>query len=408
MEPPDLDLSSGFETDRSVEPDGVGDGIPGQIAKCDEPRRAVPPGNGERAVSVFGQDDSSRQNVTVFAVQVEETRQLGKFVVPEQPGVPVDRRSERKTPVESLEDEIVFPEIQAGRKTHPMVFQAPGKTRRNFPGQGAGPMMGGRPTVGHEDVDISLDAFPQRDGCRAVGGAELHPMVLDDEIGTKNPAGFDGPAKEILFLRPQLPGHGIKLEGDEVVVPAERYEHVQARFFFLRSVAEAVGSHPHAQPAAEPGRLFDEGREAARKLGLELLGIQRSVMIGDETPDSGRIGAVIDVAHVERIDVELQAVFIMEPLEKLQIDKRLGFGRPLVLAVDPIKEMGLGGQKPARRPRDRGWGRAFLVIRPRVQGRAKQKKNQDRGPARARFHEDTRDGRIPTHASTFVSPVGDF
>ena len=221
-----------------------------------------------------------------------------------------------------------------------MILETPGEVRRQLPGQCPGPVVGGGPAVGHEDVDIGLDPFPERDALDPGGGAELHAMVLDDEVRAAGPAGLDGPAEDVLFLRPELAGHGVELEGDEIMVPAKRDEHVEARLLLVRRIAEAVGAHPDAQPAAETGRLLDEGIEAAGELRLELLGIQCPVVVRDEASDAGRVGPVIDVSHVEGIDVEGQAILVVEPLEEGHIDERLRLGRPFILAVDPIEIMG--------------------------------------------------------------------
>jgi hypothetical protein len=56
-----------------------------------------------------------------------------------------------------------------------------------------------------------------------------------------------------------------------------------------------------------------------------------------------RIGAVVDITHVKGIDVELQPELVMEPLKELHVQEGLGFCRALVLAVDPVEVVGLGG-----------------------------------------------------------------
>jgi hypothetical protein len=195
-------------------------------------------------------------------------------------------------------------------------------------------------------------------------------VVLDEKVRAIGPRGLDGPAEKALFLGPELAGHGVELEGDEVVVPAKRDKHIEAGLFLFGRVAESVGPHPDAHSTAETGRRLDQGGETAGELGFEFLGFQRPVMIRDEASDPRRVGSVIDVAHIERIDVEGQAVLVMEPQEEGHVDESLGLGRPFVLTVDPVEVVRPGRRELSRRARDRR--RGLILVPTRARSREEQ------------------------------------
>ena len=309
-------------------------------------------------------------------VQVPQAGELRDLVVPQEPRAAVDLGGQNQAAVEGLEHEVVLPEVQAGGQAHAVVLDQAIHARHEAPIERPGAVMDGGPRVAVEDVDVGLGALPQRGGGVGLGRAQVDPLVQHQEVGAVTAALRQGSGEDLLLLGPQAAGHPVELEHQEVVVAAQIDQHVGARALLLGGLAEAVGPQPDAQAAAEGGGLLHQRCEAARKLLPELPRVEGPAVVGDQPPDARRVGPVIHVAHVQGVDVELHAVLVVEPGPELQVDQRLGLGRALVLAVDPVEvvrarrgplvgpgeDLLRGGRlgDPERREQDREAGRGTM------------------------------------------------
>ena len=62
---------------------------------------------------ILWQNDAIHQDLLVFPCQIEDTGQFRVFIIPQEPGVPVNLRCQNQVSVENLQDQVIFPVIQA-------------------------------------------------------------------------------------------------------------------------------------------------------------------------------------------------------------------------------------------------------------------------------------------------------
>ena len=265
-------------------------------------------------------------------MQVEDTREFGVFVVAQEPRASVKLGREDHRAVEGLEDQVIFPVVEAGGKADPVVLGEAFELRRQTAVEGLGPVVGGGPVVGHVHVDVGLGSFPEERGHMGFGLPEIEPVVEHDEVGRVFPASLHEADEGLLLFIAELSADGIHFEKPELVVAAEAGQQVDAGFFLLRSIAETIGPEPDAEASAEAFGLFGEGTETLGKLLLEFPRFGRAIIVGR-----------IDGPGVEGVDVEGHAVFVAQPLEEREIGRRLRGHRSLVGIVDPGEVVRLGG-----------------------------------------------------------------
>ena len=189
--------------------------------------------------------------------------------------------------------------------------------------EGDGAIVGSRLIVAPPDVDVGF-AGPEFGGGVGKSFAEIQAVVQHDQVRGEFPAFLQHVDKGSLFFLAELAAHRVHFEEVEVVVPAQLDQHVGPRLFLLRRIAETVRSQPDTETATERFGLFGDRPETVRKLFLEALGIDAAVAARS-----------VDGSGVERVDVEIHAVFVMQPFEEFQIGQRLVLGRALVGVVDP-------------------------------------------------------------------------
>ena len=247
-------------------------------------------------------------------MQVENAAQPGEFVISEKPGVPVDLRGEDQAAVEGLKDKVVFPEIETGREADSMVFRQALEIRRQAARQRPGTIMGGGRAVFHVDVDVGLLSAPQERGGMGFCLAEIEPVVEDNQIRRILPACGHGLGECRLFLIPQLSADGIELKELEPVIAAKAHQQIGAGLFLCGRIPESVRPAPQPQPAGERFGQRGNAAPAIGILGLELIALQVAVVVG-----------AVDIAGIPRIDAQPHSILIVQPLEKLKIDKGLPF-----------------------------------------------------------------------------------
>ena len=177
------------------------------------------------------------------------------------------------------------------------------------------------------NVDIGL-AGPKMSGGVSFTFAKIQPMVQDDQIRAVFPAILKHFNKSILFLRAQLPANGIDLEEVEVKIAAQFDKHLCSGLFMLRGVTEAIWTEPDTEPTPEGLCLLGKRTKAVWELLLEAVRIHAAIPAGS-----------VDGTGVQRINVQIHSVVIMEPFKKLQIREGLLLGGTFVRIIDPREIM---------------------------------------------------------------------
>ena len=108
-----LDSGAGRQSDLLVELDLADYRIPAQVSQGQQPRVVVAAGYSLLAVAFLGQDHSVDEDVPVFSDQVEDPGELREFVVAQEPRIAVELRRKEEVPVESLENQVILPVIEA-------------------------------------------------------------------------------------------------------------------------------------------------------------------------------------------------------------------------------------------------------------------------------------------------------
>ena len=319
-----MDGIRGLETDGPVERHSVGYGLPAQIAEGDQSGGSVATRHGCWAEDLFGQNHPLNQQLSVLAVKIEDPGQSRVLIVTEQPRVTVDLGRKNERPIKGLQYELVLPAIEAGGKTHAVVFGEPFQIRHQSTAEPVRAVVGGRDAVGREDVRVGLPAFPKKGRGMLLRPLETETVVEEDQVGAVLSA-FGHHANEGIFLfGAQWSAHSVELEESEIEVAAQA-DHLLASGGFLgRRIAKAVGATPNAEAGPHLRSELPYRREAVRKLLFETIGTDTAVK-----------ALAVDSSGIEGVDIELHAVLVVKPTEELEVDHRLGFGGALVGVVDP-------------------------------------------------------------------------
>ena len=305
--------------------------FPGVVAGADQPLVPVAPGDGVGAEGLRQQLAVDQQR-RVLPVIVIHPRQLGKFVVPQKPGVPVHLRRQDQAAGKGLIEQVVLKVIQRGGQAHAVVLRQAGQPLYVAAGKQIGPVVHGRDLVVGEHVRIGLLPVPQKGGDVGLRLVQVQPVVQHDQVRRVLAALPQHLGKEGGLFRPQLAADPVQLELGEVMVPAQVDEEIKALLFRLRVVPEAVRRAPQAHADPDGLRRLYHVVVLLRVLGLELCAFQVPIALA---------GAV-KVARVPGVDADLHPVGLLHPAEEIQVDQRLALRGALVGVVDPGKILGHG------------------------------------------------------------------
>ena len=183
-------------------------------------------------------------------------------------------------------------------------------TQRDGPGA---IVRGGRLIVSPE-VNIRF-VTPEFGGRVGEAIAEIQAMIQHDQVRAVFPTFLEHVDKRRLLLGAQLAADRIHLEQVKIVIPAQLDQHVRARTLLLRRIAETIRPQPDAE--ATPERLGFLGNRA--KSVWEIL-------LEPVRVDAAVAARSINGPGVERVDVQVHAVFVMKPLEEIQIGQSLPLG----------------------------------------------------------------------------------
>ena len=180
-------------------------------------------------------------------MQVVDVGQLWELIIPQQPGIGIDLRSEDQVAVEGLQDQVILPTIQAGGEAYAMILRQAGQSLRSLAGDRLSPMVRSGHPVGHEHVDVGLLTTQQERGGVAGRLTQLQTVVQQDKVGSDLPHTGHHPVERVVFLRTQLATDRVHLEEPEAIVTHQADHHLLPILRLLIGRAEAIGSAPQAK-----------------------------------------------------------------------------------------------------------------------------------------------------------------